>query len=219
MAALDQLKEDLASDMESEQVFQKHVVDGSSFYFSTSEANNNDEYCLRHDIARDCQASINDVVIIGSAKLGFSVKDSSFRRFDEKFHTSRNPRDKSDIDIAIINSRLFETLTEQIFHLSCHFNQEWIQKNWRTNQYYVGEKSLFHEYTKYLARGWLRPDFLPNIYISETPWGDTCKSWTDRLGRKVNVGIYSNWTYLKHYHMDHLEILRAKIQTVEKMHE
>lgn len=216
MTALDQLKQDLASDMESEQVFQKHVVDGASFYFSMDEASNNDEYCLRHDIARDCNSSINDVVLIGSAKLGFSVKDSTFRPFDSQFHLTKRHRDKSDIDIAIVNSRLFETLTEQIFHLSCHFKNAWIDQYWRTNQYYVGEKNLFHEYTKYLAKGWLRPDFLPNVYLSEAPWGNACKSWASRLDRNVNVGIYSNWTYLKHYHMDHLEVLRAKLKTVEK---
>lgn len=216
MATLDYLKKDLASDMESEQVFQKHVVDGSSYFFSLDEANINDEYCLRHDIAKDCQASINDVVIIGSAKLGFSVKDDSFRAFDERFQASQRARDKSDIDIAIVNSRLFEKLTEQIFHLSCHFKREWIIQYWQTNQYYVGEKNLFHEYTKYLARGWLRPDYLPNVYLSEAPWRNACANWTEKLGRTVNVGIYSSWTYLKHYHMDHLEVLRAKLKTLEK---
>lgn len=216
MATLDQLKQDLVSNMEPEQVFQKHVVDGSSFYFSLNGMESNAEYGLRHDIARDCQSSINDVVIIGSAKLGFSVKDSNFREFDSRFKTSNDPKDKSDIDIAIINSRLFENLTEQIFHLSRHFEEAWIKQYWLTNQYYVGQKILFHEYTKYLARGWLRPDFLPNIYLSEVPWINACKDWKERLDRKVNVGIYSNWTYLKHYHMDHLEVLRSKLQTGEK---
>jgi hypothetical protein len=216
MATLDQLKEDLASDMDAEQVFQKHVVDGSSYYFSLADSNINDEYCLRQDIARACQASINDVVIIGSAKLGFSVKDNSFREFDSKFQETGRAKDRSDVDLAIVNSRLFETVTEEIFHLSCHFQSDWIKQHWQTNQYYLADRKLFREYTKYLARGWLRPDFLPNVYLSEVLWRPACTHWSAKLGRNVNVGIYSNWTYLKHYHMDHLEVLRAKLKTAEK---
>lgn len=67
MAISDNLKTDLTNNMEPEWVFQKHVVDGPSFYFDGTLGSVNDEYHLRHDIALATKASINDVIIIGSA--------------------------------------------------------------------------------------------------------------------------------------------------------
>jgi hypothetical protein len=84
-----------------------------------------------------------------------------------------------------------------------------------TNQYYISDCALFHEYSHYFTKGWIRPDFMPNAYLSEADWPSICEKWRQRLNRNVSIGIYSNWTYLKYYHMDHLEKLKAKITTME----
>jgi hypothetical protein len=216
VAISDDLKRDLLQNMDPEWVFQKYVVDGPSFFFREIAAvSADDEYALRSDIAKATGTSINDAVIIGSAKLGFSVKTNDFLKFDHKFEQSRNIRDRSDIDIALINSRYFEEITEAIYHLSNHFDHAWIKENWKTNQYYVGDKNLVVEYSKYVTRGWLRPDFMPNSYLRDAAWLSPCTRWSNTLGRRVAVGIYSNWTYLKHYHMDNLLTLRSKIETLE----
>jgi len=214
VAVLEVLRNDLESAMEIEQVFQKHVVDGPSFFFLQAGQSQNDEYLLRHELAKACGASINDVVIVGSAKMGFSVKNQHFVGFDSKVMQTKLSRDRSDLDIAIINTRFFEQVAEQIYEMSRHFDKEWIHHYWQNNQYYCGEKNLFFEYTKSLAGGWLRPDYLPNVYLTSAEWIPPCTAWSAKLDRKVAVGLFSNWTYLKHYHMDHLEILRAKLQTL-----
>lgn len=201
--------------MDLEQVFQKHVLDGTSFFFTQAPRTLNEEYELRSDIAKSCGASLHEVVIVGSAKMGFSAKTEKFTEFDGKFSQTNNPNDRSDVDVALVNRDFFDSSTERIFELSRHFEREWIQRYWTTNRYYLGEKNLFVEYAVHLARGWLRPDFLPNLFLATAPWVPVCERWTTSLGRRVNVGIYSSWNYLKHYHMDHLGYLRSKLATLE----
>lgn len=216
MTISDNLRTDLLTDMDLERVFQKHVVDGASYFFRKILNQPDEEYALRQDIAKACQANINDVVIVGSSKLGFSVKNHKFLEFDSKFQESNRKRDKSDIDIALVNSKFFEELTEKIYHLSNHFEQAWLQQNWLGNQYRPGPENLFEGYAKYLAKGWLRPDYMPNLILSDANWKAMCSAWTKKLDRKVSMGIYLNWKYLKHYHMDNLGILRSNILQGEK---
>lgn len=155
------------------------------------------------------------MIIIGSAKLGFSLKTDNFLPFDHKYVQTKNTHDRSDIDIALVNNKYFDEVAETIYHLSQHFDKEWRRKNWTTNQYYVEGKALFVDYSQYVTRGWLRPDYMPNSYLREAAWFDPSSSWGSKLGRRVSVGVYSNWTYLKHYHMDNLIRLRAKLSTLE----
>ena len=215
MSISNDLREDLLREMDAESVFQKHVIDGPSSYFVHTHKVPNEEYELRRDIAKATGTNIHDSIIIGSAKLGFSVKTENFQKFDAKFESTKNIHDKSDIDVALINREYFDKVAEEIYHLSCHFDKNWIDKNWLVNQYYTQNKNLIFEYSKYIARGWLRPDFMPNLYLKEAAWLSPCDTWTIKLGRKVSIGIYSNWTYLKHYHMDHLQKLKSKLITLE----
>jgi hypothetical protein len=212
---------DLASDMNIEQLFQKHIIDGTSYFFREFLNNGDQEYELRHDISSALKININDVVIVGSAKLGFSVKNENFSKFDQKFKESKLKNHKSDIDIAIVNGRLFEEQSELIFELSRHFSMDWIASNWTRNVYYPNglddkdKHKIFRNYAQSIARGWLRPDYTPNSYINEIPWKRTIDNWYARLQRKIAVGLYSNWYYLKHYQMDNLISLRVKTRTLE----
>lgn len=210
------LRFDLISEMPIEQVFQKHLIDGSSHYFKDELKQANLEYELRHNLSNSLQISINDIVIVGSAKLGFSVKSSDFTIFDGKFKQTGNPHHRSDIDVAIVNKRLFDLIAEQIFRMSRHFDRAWIYENWRLNLFHKTPTNLFQKYTYYLARGWLRPDLLPTPYLAQAGWAKACDEWYRRLGkRRVSVGFYSEWFYLKHYQMDNLNNIRTKIKKLE----
>lgn len=226
MSSSEEITTDLTSDMNIEQIFQKHVVDGTSYLFREVEKDGNLEYALRQQIAIAVDVSINDVVIVGSAKMGFSLKSEKFVKFDEKYRNSSLKRNRSDIDIAIVSRKLFDRQSEYLYQLSRHFSEEWIDQNWLYNVYYPDDKtikmkglgSLFTNYVKYIARGWLRVDFLPNIYINELPWKAVSESWYQSIGRKISIGIYSDWYYLKHYQMDNLQSLRDKFLKLEIDH-
>lgn len=123
MKISEKLKIDLISEMNLERLFQKHVVDGSSYIFRDHLGRPDDEYHLRHEIAIACDCSINDVIIVGSAKLGFSVKTKNFVEFDALYKESNKTRDKSDIDIAVVNREHFDKLTQSIYLTSNHFDK------------------------------------------------------------------------------------------------
>ena len=210
------LASDLTSTLPIEQLFQKHLVDGQNFFFNDFLKDPNSEYELRHDLAKALSISINDTVIVGSAKLGFSVKTEEFKSFDFDFRKSADPKDKSDIDIAVVNRRLFERISEEIFHLSRHFDKDWISENWRVNRYNKQPSNIFCKYILYLAKGWLRPDLMPSLRLAQAEWQGVCNAWYKKLGsRKISVGLYSDWSYLKHYQMDNLEMLRMKFTGLE----
>jgi hypothetical protein len=108
MPVSDKLKNDLITGMDIERVFQKHVIDGPSYLFSIDPNCPDDEYELRHDIATATNSSINDVILVGSSKLGFSVKTEKFYKLDANYEKTKKFSDKSDIDIALVNRSYFE---------------------------------------------------------------------------------------------------------------
>ncbi|MDP2143758.1 MAG: hypothetical protein Q8J80_06450 [Gallionella sp.] len=215
MAISESLQADLTSIIPIEQVFQKHVVDGSSYFFKERLQKIDWEYELRHELAKSLDVSINDVIIVGSAKLGFSLKTEEFNQFDFKFSNTKNPRDLSDIDIAVVNRKLYDKTIEQVFHLSRHFEKDWIEKNWKMNAFYKIPDNLHKRYALYLAKGWLRPDLLPSSFYDVAPWRPVCDDWRVKLRRKIALGFYSDWLYLKHYQMDNLDRLRNQLNSLE----
>lgn len=210
------LRSDLVSSMPIERVFQKHVIDGTSFLFRDHLSNLDWEYELRDEIATVLSLNINDVVIVGSAKLGFSLKTHDFLAFDQRYLETRNPRLKSDVDVAVVNRACFDEFTKRIYSLSRHFDKDWIKENWQINAFNRTPINLFQKYALALAKGWFRPDLLPSIFYESAPWKDVCSVWYNKLQkRKVSIGFYSEWFYLKHYQMDNLDRLRALVRAME----
>lgn len=210
------IKDDLRKDIPPEEILQKHLIERSSFYFSHVHKNPHDEYTFRADLAKTLNVNINDIIIVGSAKLGFSVKTHNFVLFDkgtDKFNKSK----KSDIDIAVVSRDLFDDLSYQIYNMSRHFEKDWKAENWVNNRYYSEGKTLktpiYNSYVEYLAKGWFRPDFTPEMFLSSWNCTSVIDNWRKSFGnRKIGLGIYSNWVFFKHYHMDHFEYLRLKIK-------
>ncbi|MFQ2752560.1 hypothetical protein ACK3YM_17250 [Aeromonas caviae] len=212
----DGLKMDLLSDMSLERVFQKHIIDGASYFFRDARQRIDEEYQFRHELADALDVSINDIIIVGSAKMGFSIKTNELIPFDGQYLNSRNRAKRSDLDIAVVNKDLFGVVTKDVFSLSRRYDAEWIRERWRLNQFYSDASKItqpiFRNYCKYVSMGWLRPDFLPLDYQKEAPWNDVVDSWRKMLDyRKISIGIYSEWFYLKNYQIKSLEILRDNI--------
>lgn len=202
-----------------ERVFQKHIIDGPSYFFEHVVQKVDDEYHFRDELARSIDVHINDIMIVGSAKLGFSIKSKELALFDARFESTKALSDRSDIDIAIINKDFFDRTTRHIFSLSRRYERAWIDENWTLNDFYKfledDEDSIFQRYCKYIAMGWLRPDLLPLQYHQNAPWGEVVSKWKKKYSqRKISIGIYSDWFYLKNYQIKSLETLKSKLERV-----
>lgn len=122
----------------------------------------------------------NEIVIVGSAKLGFSIApDKRYQAFS----------DSSDIDIAICSPKLFDKIWESVYDYSRH--------------------EIWHEakkFQQYLFSGWIRPDKLPNVptFRERKEWWEFFRNLTNsqKYGPyQLRGGLYKSWHFLECYQL------------------
>ncbi|SDE60616.1 hypothetical protein [Desulfuromonas thiophila] len=170
---IEEFKSDLKS-LTSLQVFRKYILNGECYLL-----NNDQHFHIREDVCENFSVEFNDVVMVGSGKLGFSLKPS--KRFVEF-------SDDSDIDIAIVSPILFQRVWEEAY-LFKKSAADWPKAN---------------AFFKYLSEGWIRPDKLPS-----SDYFDFSKQWwgffniltaTEKYGPyKIRAGLYHSHFFLKEY--------------------
>lgn len=215
---IDELKLDLIKDrLSHEEIFQRHIVDGGTYFFTEVIRDINKEYKTKTLIADFFGVHIHEVVFVGSGKTGFSLNPKNlFNEFDAKFRATSLTRDKSDIDIAIISSTLFDSLSVSIFDYTDSFKNKWSE-----NEFYKGEKlkefdvPICYKYFEYFSRGWFRPDMKPKGFelCSKGTYQELKRTLYHQYGRKIGIGIYKNWAFFKDYHMHNLKSLYFKVKT------
>lgn len=134
---------------------------------------------LRLAIAKRFDVHPNEVLVVGSAKLGFSIAPKKkFRHFG----------DTSDIDVVIVSDRLFSTVWASVYSF-------WKDKVlWETEA----------DFKKYLFRGWIRPDKLPpstKFHLSKD-WWEFFREVTasGQFGPyKISGALYKSWEFLESY--------------------
>jgi hypothetical protein len=217
-AKIDLFKNDITKQILShEQIFQRHIIEAENFFFVEYLKDRYKEYEIRSLLADHFQVHINEVIFVGSSKLGFSLKPSNlFNSFDYKFNLTKINKDKSDIDVAIISESLFNRLGVRIFDYT-----DSLRIKWRENEYYFGEKihelevPVCFKYFEYFSKGWFRPDMKPRGFeICEKETFEKLKNKLFHLSRrKVRVGIYKDWFFFKNYHLNNLKALILRIKS------
>ena len=153
-------------------VFQKYFAFGDS-YILTQEL----YFELKHDISVKLGVHSTQVILVGSAKLGFSIAPNKrYQHF----------RDESDLDVAIISQALFDELWSIAFD---YWN---VAGDW-----YRGA-----HFRDYLFRGWLRPDYLPPTVQLANEWFEYFRQLTasQKFGPfKISAGVYKSWRFLERY--------------------
>lgn len=173
---LDQLKlfkKDLKSE-ETLTIVQKYICHGSSILLTDPQY-----FALKNKVSKMFDIHPTDVFMVGSAKLGFSLKNS--RRF-------KSFEDGSDIDLAIISSSLFEQIWQEVY-------------NYQKEAGWWPEAKSFKNY---LFKGWIRPDFLPsgNSFNTTQKWWDFFMELTEtgEFGPfQINAGIYHSLFFFESY--------------------
>lgn len=152
-------------------VVRKYTTFGNSYIFDEETY-----FQLRSQIADHLGIHPSEVVMVGSAKLGFSIKPQ--KRY---MHFTA----ESDVDMAVISPHLFDVMWQQVLEYSL-------------SGVYYPKKSEFQEY---LFQGWIRPDKLPNHrkFKTNQDWWDFFRHLTNNYRRKISGGVYKSWYHFEMY--------------------
>ncbi len=184
---LDQFKEDL-NRYTSIQVVRKHIIFGEC-----CELSQQDYFDLRSEVAVNFGLHPNEVLVVGSAKLGFSiVPNKRFRPFR---------RDKSDIDVALVSSKLFDQVSEDIFS----YKQE------------AGDWRKYGEFADHLFQGWIRPDKFPRsqVFGFGNEWWDFFLRITGNRkygDYKIRGALYKSYFFIENYQEDCVQQCKDYLQ-------
>lgn len=182
---MENFKKDLTHLNDTEMV-NKYYLSGTAYIFD-----DNHQYRLRQTVADFFSIDYTNVFIVGSAKLGFSIK--SARRF-------KPFSDRSDIDIVLVCTSLFEEIWREVFAF---------EKN-------GGFWPKINKFKLYHYQGWIRPDMLPLEYsftLTKKWW----KFFEDLSGSgnfgpyKIRGGLYHSRYFFDAYQKICFEQCRQEV--------
>jgi hypothetical protein len=181
---------------------QKHITTGPAVGISDT-----DYFKLRKRVGAEFAIHPSAVVVVGSSKLGFCLKAKSLKD-GEKGKRWLPFDDGSDVDVAIVSSRLFDEYWDEVFSLSGSHAQ------WAT---FEGAKTFVTD----LFSGWITPGDLPKL-----PRFSNAEKWSgffDRLStervcgmRTVRGRLYRSWDRLEAYQARMVQECRNDLLKVSK---
>jgi len=170
---IDEFKEDLKN-LSSINLIRKYIYTAQPELLDYAQ-----HYQLKNEICEHFRVPFNDVIMVGSAKLGFSIKpEKRFELFSED----------SDIDLAVVSTSLFEQVWQEAF-LYKQSKSDWPQSE---------------KFFRYLSQGWIRPDKLPSsqFFNFTGEWWDFFNQLTTsgKYGPyKIRAGLYHSSFFLEEY--------------------
>ncbi len=177
-------------------IVQKNLIEGESYFFKDLEPH--EEFVFKKELAESLNVHIRDIAIVGSGKLGFSIKPDKvdnrlyeYKSFDYDFNLDGNNK-KSDLDVAIVSETLFDKLLLELYRQSNSYTTE--DLNW-------GNRKSF---AYYILKGWFRQDFMPINFIISPSADLVVTKYENKYKREVNIGIYKSWYYFESYHRNNI---------------
>lgn len=205
---LKQFKEDISKDLNSEFIVQKYLIDGDAFFFR--EYFPNEEFEFKKGLADVLNVHIRDIAILGSGKLGFSLKPNEvesalyeFKEFDFNFKFDSN-KEKSDLDVAIISDSLFEYFLKDIYIRTNRYSaipDGWSERRERNRK----------SFSYYALKGWFRKDFLYAGYEYENQILEFIDNYKKKYKRDINLGLYKSWFYFENYHSSNIDNIKINL--------
>ena len=155
-------------------IVRRHIVFGDCAAISSEKY-----FLLRRTVATNFNIHPNNVLIVGSGKLGFSIAPQKrYRPFG----------DSSDLDVVIVSDFLFNLIWRDI-------------RRFMSQGGYWESKS---DFVNYFFRGWIRPDKLPpdqNFKFTRSWWDffQQLSAASNFSSARVTGAIYQSWHFLEEY--------------------
>jgi hypothetical protein len=148
-------------------------------------------YRLRTAVSQEFSLHTNDVLVVGSGKLGFSIAPTKqFRLFGET----------SDLDVVIVSDRLFDLIWKDVYQYSAQ----------------GGYWENFGDFRKYMFQGWIRPDKLPPDH--KFSFGKQWWEFFNRLSAsrgfsvpRIRGAVYKNFFFLESYQTQAVRLCAATL--------
>lgn len=181
-------------------VVQKFLIESPTFFFNTVKEG--EEYDFKKEIAGILGIHFRDILIVGSGKLGFSIKPDSgtplyrFKSFDHDVDKGVSEI-RSDLDVAIVSSNLFDNEIENLYnHMGYYKDIAWPDRN---------------SFGKYMLMGRLAIRFLPNSFPLTRGVAKVQEKYKMEYGRIVNIEIYKSWHYFETYHRENIRKIQVNL--------
>ncbi len=182
--------------LDPKEVVTKHLTTGSCYIYDE------ETYALlKTEIAEFLRVHPNDVVIVGSGKMGFSIAEKSRTINSDTGKQSPLKRyqhfsiEDSDVDIAVCNFQKFDEL-------------------WQFAQQHKGYWPSRNHFIKCLFDGWIRPDLLPQSDMV-TEWFAFFEELSSRECFKkydIKCGLYKTWYFLEKYQFKAVNACKNEIE-------
>jgi hypothetical protein len=166
---------------------------------------------LRRHLSSRLALNENNIVIVGSAQVGFSLSpDSFFRPFSED----------SDIDVLVVDEQLFDRIWAAI--LRWHYpRRAWLDgSDWEWAR--LRQKELYWGWftpNKIRFNGLTLPDMLKPVRDLSTSWFNAFRSlsqYREFSRRDVSGRLYRTWQHARLYHESGLFEIRETIMKEDK---
>lgn len=192
-----------------EEVVREYVFQGVPYVFRNQPAALT---LLKQHLHSTLGLSEQDVTIVGSAKIGFSLSPDNF---------SRAFSDDSDVDVLVVNEKLFDLVWMTI--LKWHYprrienlggrDAKWARE--RRQDLYWG--ALFPDKIRF--EGLSFPDVLKPLRDTSTAWFNAFRSlsqYSEFVSRDISGRLYRSWDHALLYQMDGLQKIREIVLTTKK---
>ncbi|MCG3691094.1 hypothetical protein [Aliarcobacter butzleri] len=191
----------------------KWIIEGDNFFLKNIHNNRlrareldlqYTEIKFKYEVSKKLNISHTNVIIMGSSKNGFSLKPDkdnslnySFKHFNE---------DKSDIDLTIIDSNIFDKELESIYKETQHYRKDLI------NLIFDSKENSYDNFSRYVLRGLIKSDLLPNNYKWPEYINEISRTYVHKFQIDVTIAIFKSWEYFMSYNRKNLQKIQKNIK-------
>lgn len=182
--------------LKADEVVERYLIEQPSYFFR--EIQKGKEYEFKKDIARMLNVHIRDIVIVGSGKLGFSMKPDNSDTGFYPFSTFDNNR-TSDLDIAVVSSTVFDDQMQSLYNHTVEENFDVL--SWTNRK----------DFAKYMLKGRLVIRFLPGEFKFTKSVKEVQEKYRMDYSREINLEIYKSWYYFETYHQKNIRNIHINL--------